>query len=241
MSKSGVMILDINSSTAGDYLKAIYQLQNEYGSASTTGLAERLHITSASVTGMFKKLAAEDEPLIHYEPYHGATLTPAGEHAALEMLRHHRLLELFLQQTLGYHLDEVHAEADRLEHVISEEFEDRIAALLGEPSQDPHGHPIPSKEGELAAPACRKLTELTTGQRARVASVADDEPALLRYVAGIGLVPGAHLAVIERAPFDELLTVKVEDRPATALGRHVTDSVCVTEADEEEQRLPRLR
>jgi DtxR family transcriptional regulator, Mn-dependent transcriptional regulator len=221
--------VDVNASTAGDYLKAIYQLQNENGSASTTGLAERLHVAPASVTGMLKKLAADEQRLIRYEPYRGVTLTPAGEHAALEMLRHHRLLELFLQQTLGYPWDEVHAEADRLEHVISEEFEDRLAALLGDPAEDPHGHPIPSKQGDVVTPGGHKLSELTTGKHARVASVSDDEPALLRYAAEIGLVPGARLLVVERAPFDGPLMVSVEDRPAKGLGKHVTDNVWVVE------------
>jgi DtxR family transcriptional regulator, Mn-dependent transcriptional regulator len=225
-------MVSIGSSTAGDYLKAIYQLQSEHGSASTTRLAERLHITPASVTGMLKKLAAEEQPLIHYEPYRGTTLTPAGEHAALEVLRHHRLLELFLQQTLGYSWDEVHAEADRLEHVISEEFEDRIAALLGDPSEDPHGHPIPSKQGQVAAPGSCKLCDLAAGKHARVASVSDDEPALLRYAAEIGLVPGAHVTVVDQEPFDGPLVVSVEDRPVKGLGNHVTGQVWVVETDE---------
>lgn len=223
--------MEIGSNAAEDYLKAIYQLQSETGYASTTGLADRLHVAPASVTGMLKKLAADDEPFIRYKPYHGVTLTPAGEHTALEVIRHHRLLELFLQKTLGYSWDEVHAEADRLEHVISEEFEDRIAALLGEPTRDPHGHPIPSKQGAVLPPVCRRLSELRVGQQARVASVSDDEPALLRYAEELGLMPGARIMVTERAPFDGPLAVKVDDRPAKPLGRHVTDSVCVSEAD----------
>jgi DtxR family transcriptional regulator, Mn-dependent transcriptional regulator len=230
------MAVDSASSTTEDYVKAIYQLQSEYGAASTSGLAERLHITPASVTGMLKKLAGDAKPLVHYEPYHGATLTASGEHVALELIRHHRLLELFLQQTLGYGWDQVHAEADRLEHVISEEFENRIAALLGEPTEDPHGHPIPNKRGEVKALPCRKLSELAAGAQARVASVSDDEPELLRYAAQIGLVPGAHLKVTERMPFDGLLAVKIESRPAKALGQHIAESVCVAEDREWPER-----
>jgi DtxR family Mn-dependent transcriptional regulator len=222
--------MDTGSGSTADYLRAIYLLQGEHGSASTTALAERLRITSASVTGMMKKLAAEDEPLIRYERYHGAMLTPAGEQAALEAIRRHRLLELFLQQTLGYPWDRVHMEADRLEHVMSEELEDRIAVLLGNPTRDPHGHPIPTKQGNLAAPACRKLSELNAGQQAQVVSVSDDEPALLRYAGELGLVPGAHLTVLQRAPFDGPLAVKVEDRSVEPLGRQITDSVLVSEA-----------
>jgi DtxR family Mn-dependent transcriptional regulator len=158
------------------------------------------------------------------------TLTPAGRKIALEIIRHHRLLELYLQQALGYSWDEVHAEAEKLEHVISEDFEDRIAAMLGNPERDPHGDPIPSKDGSMAQPSGQPLSDLQAGQQARVAHVRDDDPALLRYLAEIGIVPDATIVVAKKAPFDGPLHVQVgpkTDSPAHALGRHVTDQVFV--------------
>src|SRR5512136_2359528 len=131
-----------------DYLKAIYQLREREGAASTTGIAAALAVTPASVTGMIKKLA--ELKLVRHAPYQGVELTKAGEKIALEMVRHHRLLELFLIDALGYTWDEVHAEADVLEHVISEEFEERMAARLGYPAVDPHGAPIPAEDGTIA-------------------------------------------------------------------------------------------
>src|SRR3990172_2228408 len=159
------------SHTVEDYLKAIYGLQEDAGKVSTNALAEKLGVSPASVTGMVKKLAEDRPRLVDYEKHHGVTLTPAGRKIALEIIRHHRLIELYLQQALGYSWDQVDAEAEKLEHVISEEFEDRIAAMLGQPEYDPHGDPIPTKEGIIAAPAGERLTDLTAGQRGRVARV----------------------------------------------------------------------
>ena len=133
-----------------DYLKAIYELQLGGCTVSTSALARRLGFTSASVTGMLKKLAAQAAQLVKYRRHRGVVLTPTGEKIALEIIRHHRLIELYLMEALGYSWDEVHAEADKLEHVISESFEDRIATFLGDPDVDPHGEPIPTKEGYIA-------------------------------------------------------------------------------------------
>ena len=133
-----------------DYLKAIYELQIEHGKVSTNALADQLKVAPASVTGMLKKLAEDRPRLVNYERHHGVVLTPAGEKIALEVIRHHRLIELYLHQALGYPLDQVDAEAEKLEHVISEDFEDRIAKWLGNPEIDPHGDPIPSKDGKIA-------------------------------------------------------------------------------------------
>ena len=134
------------SQATGDYLKTIYELTREHGRASTNQIAESLQVTPASVTGMIKKLASADPPLVDYQKHQGVLLTEEGKKAALEIVRHHRLLEMFLHEKLGYEWDEVDAEADRLEHFISEEFEERIAQSLGNPQFDPHGDPIPTRD-----------------------------------------------------------------------------------------------
>lgn len=213
-----------------DYLKGIYELQEDMGKVSTNALAEKLGVKPASVTGMISKLAEDRPRLVDYEKHQGVTLTSAGRKIALEVIRHHRLLELYLQQALGYSWDQVHAEAEKLEHVISEDFEDRIAALLGNPDRDPHGDPIPAKDGTITAPGGQPLTDLTAGQKARVARVRDADPALLRYLAEIGIVPDALIVIANKAPFDGPLHVRVgskSDAPAHALGKHVTDQVFV--------------
>ena len=215
-----------------DYLKAIYELEEDFGRASTSALATALKVAPASVTGMLQKLAehsAESPRLVAYERHHGATLTPAGRQIALEIIRHHRLIELYLAEALGYRWDEVHAEAEKLEHVISEEFEDRICAVLGDPTRDPHGNPIPAKDGTVPPQATTPLTVVDAGQRARVARVRDDDPALLRYLAELGLVLDATLTVADRAPFDGPLHVRIGagGQPAQALGRTITDQIYV--------------
>ena len=213
-----------------DYLKAIYELQEDTGKVSTNALAEKLAVAPASVTGMIKKLAEDRPRLVDYEKHRGVTLSPAGRKIALEIIRHHRLLELYLHQALGYSWDKVDAEAEKLEHVISEDFEDRIAALLGDPEVDPHGDPIPTKEGDIANPAGEPLTNLTPGQTVRVARVRDDDPALLRYLAELGIIPDATLTIADKSPFNGPLHVRVGNRadsPAHALGKQVTDHVFV--------------
>ncbi len=210
-----------------DYLKIIYELQQVSGKVNTTALAERLNVAPASVTGMVKKLAEDRPRLVNYERHHGVSLTPAGQKIALEVIRHHRLLELYLQQALGYSWDEVDAEAEKLEHVISEDFEDRIAALLGQPELDPHGAPIPTKEGTVAPPAGARLSQMDVGQQGRVARVGDDDPALLRYLAELGLKPDAAIAIVGRSPFNGPLHVRVANQAVQVLGRQVTDNVYV--------------
>ena len=222
----------ILSESEENYLKAIYRLQQDSmgGRVSTTALAEHLGIAPASVTGMVQKLAAETPALVDYVPRQGVRLNAVGEKIALETIRHHRLIELYLYQALGYPWDEVHAEAERLEHVISEDFEDRVAEMLGDPAYDPHGQPIPRKDGSLPELSGIPLTALESGQAARVTRVSDDDPDLLRYLGEIGLVPGARVTVVERAPFGGPLHVRIgEDPPgaAPALGQRVTDRVWV--------------
>lgn len=219
-----------------DYLKAIYELAQESGRASTSALAAALKVAPASVTGMLQKLAdpevavAEARPvLVNYERHRGASLTPAGEKIALQVIRHHRLIELYLAEALGYEWDQVHGEAEKLEHVISEEFEDRISAFLGDPKRDPHGDPIPAKDGTVGEVCRTTLSEMDTGQTGTVSRVRDDDPALLRYLAELGIVPDAAVTIDKRAPFDGPLHVRVGagKAPAHALGREVTDSVFV--------------
>ena len=192
------------SPSVQDYVKELYKLQGA-GRASTSGLAERMGVAPASATAMLKKLAVLG--LAEHEPYRGATLTPSGERAAIEMIRHHRLLEQYLSQTLGLSIDAVHAEADRLEHALSEELEAAIDQSLGFPTHDPHGDPIPSAELELAHGDEGTLADLEPGGAATVRRVPDSDPDLLRYLDELGLVPGERVEVRARAPFEGPVTV----------------------------------
>jgi DtxR family transcriptional regulator, Mn-dependent transcriptional regulator len=220
----------MRSQAEEDYLKAIYEAQYERRDewVTTTALAHELSISPASVTEMLKKLSAPDRALVRYERYHGVQLTEAGEKAALEVVRHHRLIESFLSSTLGLPWDKVHAEAHQLEHAISEELEERIARYLGNPARDPHGSPIPQRDGAMEPLADVRLTDLPPGRRAEVQRVMDDDPALLRYLSELGLILGAHVEVVERVPFEGPLYVRIEE-PHTlrALGAEITDQVFV--------------
>ena len=212
-----------------DYLKAIYELTEDAGKVSTSALVQRLDRKPGSVTGMLQQLADKKPRLVDYERHHGVSLTPAGAQIALEIIRHHRLIELYLAEALGYEWDKVDAEAEQLEHVISEEFEDKISAMLGDPTVDPHGDPIPAKDGSVAPPSRLTLSDAEPGQPVRVARVRDDDPALLRYLAELGIVPEAVVTVAERAPFDGPIHVTVGQHDH-ALGRSVTDKVFVVGA-----------
>jgi DtxR family Mn-dependent transcriptional regulator len=211
-----------------DYLKTIYDLTASNGRATTNQIAERMEVTPASVTNMVQKLASTEPPLLDYRKHRGVKLTPEGEKVALEIIRHHRLLEMFLHQTLGYTWDEVHDEADRLEHVISEEFEERIATSLGDPLHDPHGDPIPTRELDLPESSELTLSQLRPSQKAKVQRVRDSDPELLRYLSEMGIKPDAHLEVLEYSPFDNNLQVKIEGRgEPVVLGLRVTNQVYV--------------
>jgi DtxR family transcriptional regulator, Mn-dependent transcriptional regulator len=193
-----------------DYIKAIYILGvDTEGGVSTTKIAEALEVSSASVTNMIKKLAKMG--LVRYESYYGAELTDSGKKIALEIIRHHRLLELYLKEVMGYSWDEVHDEAEKLEHHISERFEDKIAELLNNPTHDPHGDPIPSKDGVMPEIANEPLTEAEIGEQVMLGRVANQDPELLRYLEEIGLIPGIVLEVIKKAPFKGPVTIKIED------------------------------
>jgi DtxR family Mn-dependent transcriptional regulator len=209
-----------------DYLKTIYKLQQEQGKVATTVLAERLGVVPASATGMIKKLAGMH--LVIYEPYQGVVLTEAGQKIALEVLRHHRLIELFLAEALGVPWDQVHEEAHKIEHVLSEDLEDRMDAMLGYPTTDPHGAPIPTRDGTVNQPDCVRLPNLKPGQSAVVAEVSDHDPALLRYLGELGLYPKAEVSVIAVAPFEGPLTIRVGETEH-AIGREAASHVLVTE------------
>ena len=187
-----------------DYLKAIYAVGRESGEgrATTSAIAERMAVSAASASNMMQKLA--DMKLVEYTPYRGVSLTSAGEKIALEVIRHHRLIELYLAEALGYSWDEVHAEAERLEHVISEEFEDRIDAMLGHPTTDPHGDPIPSKAGLVPDDVQRRLSDVASGESVVVRRVDDRDRDVLRQLARLDLVPGAHVTVVDRGATGDL-------------------------------------
>ena len=211
-----------------DYLKTIYDLSVTHGRASTSQIAEVLEIKPGSVTGMIQKLAAADPPLVEYQKHQGVILTPDGEQIALEIIRHHRLLETFLHQNLGYDWDLVHAEADRLEHVISEEFEERIAQALGDPTHDPHGDPIPDRDLQMPSQTNTRLCDLRPGQRAAIQRVRDTDPELLRYLSDRGLIPGVRIAVLDYSPFDDNLCLQIEGQvESVVLGARITCQIFV--------------
>jgi DtxR family Mn-dependent transcriptional regulator len=210
-----------------DYLKTIYDLTRDGERASTNQIAERMAVTPASASGMIQKLASTTPPLLAYEKHRGVLLTEDGEKIALEIIRYHRLLELFLQETLGFSWDQVHAEADRLEHVISPDFAERISQVLGEPVHDPHGHPIPSRDLRLPSEeASLPLGNLRPGQQAFVRRVEDDDPDLLRYLYSIGLTPAARLLVLDYSSFDGNLKLQVGES-TVVLGPRVTARIFV--------------
>jgi len=208
-----------------DYLKAVYELERRGGgTAATNALAERLRVAPASVSGMVRRLA--EQGLLAYERYRGVRLTDAGRRAALRTLRRHRIIESYLATVLGYPWDRVHAEAERLEHAASDELIDRMAAALGDPAFDPHGAPIPTRDGAVDEPHLTPLSELAVGQRARVVRVSDENDELLRYLADLGLLPGTEVLLVGRAPFDGPLTVDVGERAQT-IGAGVARQVLV--------------
>ena len=209
-----------------DYLKVIYKLQQRERPVPTTAIAERLELSSAAVSKMLKHLAALG--LVEHSRYRGVELTEAGERIALEVIRHHRLLELYLVEALGVPWDQADAEAEVLEHVLSEDLEGRISKLLGDPKRDPHGDPIPGLDLSLEHRARLSLAELPMGVRARVLRVPDRDPRLLRYLGEIGLVPEAEVSVLRREPLDGPLHIRVgEPGMQRVIGREIAESVTV--------------
>jgi DtxR family transcriptional regulator, Mn-dependent transcriptional regulator len=200
-----------SSEAVENYAKAIYSLQHRTGGdpVATNDLADRLEVTPASASGMIKKLA--DLGLVAHVPYRGVQLTDEGERLALEVLRHHRLLELYLATQLDVPWDRVHEEAEALEHVLSEDLEARIAAKLGNPTHDPHGDPIPDAELQMPEGTTRSLADLEPGVRGRFVRVSDSDPAMLRYLSERGVRLGDALEVLDRQPFGGPLTVRFGD------------------------------
>ncbi len=197
------------TSAVEDYAKAIYSLERRSGAVSTNALANRMGVTPASASGMVKRLG--ELGLVEHRPYRGVSLTDEGRRVALEVIRHHRLLELYLADSLGVPWDRVHAEAEVLEHVLSEELEELIAAKLGDPTHDPHGDPIPTRELTIDEGATESLQSLDVGACGTFARVSDSDPEMLRFLAELGIAPGDAFEVVEKQPFDGPLFVRFGD------------------------------
>ncbi|MCC5940481.1 MAG: metal-dependent transcriptional regulator [Balneolaceae bacterium] len=219
------------SQSVEDYLKTIYKLeQDTHKGVSTSSLAEGMGVANASVTNMLKRLS--EMGLVNYESYYGTTLTDAGEKIALEIIRHHRLIELYLKEMLGYSWDEVHDEAEKLEHHISEQFEDKIAEMLNNPIVDPHGDPIPTKEGVMPAISSEPLTVLKEDQESIIIRVKNQDPELLRYLEDQGLIPGVKIKITKKEPFNGPLQLSIENEHTTTIGYGVAEDIYVMKKEE---------
>ena len=216
-----------------DFLKAVYMLQQGQERVPTSALAETLKISPSSTSEMAKKLARAN--LVEHEPYRGVRLTPGGRRVALEIIRNHRLLELFLVRTLGYGWDEVHAEAERLEHAVSERLIQRIAEFLGHPRFDPHGDPIPDPHGDIHHRKLIPLAQWKTARKGRVARLSDQSPEMLRYLEDKGLTVGATVEVVKADPFDGPLTLRVNGKEQV-IGVNVAQCVLLMPESEQTSR-----
>jgi DtxR family Mn-dependent transcriptional regulator len=217
------------SAAIEDYVKAIFMVETESRDpmVATNALARRMAVSAASATNMMKRLDALG--LVDHVPYRGGTLTEAGRKVALEVIRHHRLLETYLAEALGVPWDAVHKEAEVLEHVLSEELEDRIAALLGDPTSDPHGHPIPTKEGTMPPASERRLWDVVEGEPAAIERVADRDPSALRYLDELGMRPGVRVDVVGRGPVGGPLIVRIAGSSKEhAISRELAEVVWVS-------------
>jgi DtxR family Mn-dependent transcriptional regulator len=209
-----------------DYLKAIYELEAAGGPAGTNEIAGALRIAAPSVSGMLRRLARQH--LVTHEPYKGVQLTREGRRAALRTIRRHRVIESYLTQALGYPWDLVHDEAERLEHSASDELIDRMAAAIGEPDTDPHGAPIPTRDGTLTAePTLATLAELVEGDPARIARVSDRDGERLRYLATLGITIGAEVEVVSREPYEGPIAVRIGTR-RRMIGPELARDILVT-------------
>ena len=221
------------TTSAEEYLQAVYRLQQGGSPVSTTALAAHLQVAPASVTGMVRQL--DRRGLVDHIAYQGVTLTPAGRRQALRLLRIHRLWELFLTRALGLPWDQVHHEAHRLEHATSDDVADRLAEFLDQPQADPHGQPIPSQDGTLPHRSAVPLSQVPTGRRVTLVEVPDGDPELLRYLGQLELYPGAEIEVVVVAPFKGPLTLQLAGRQQ-ALGRALADRLLVaTTLDRQEE------
>lgn len=215
------------SSSIGDYLKAIWQLVGS-GVASTSDVSDQLSVAPASVTRMLGRLQEMD--LVRYERYRGASLTEKGRMEALRLVRRHRLIETFLLEHLGYSWQEVHDEAERLEHAVSDGFTERLAEFLGHPEHDPHGDPIPAADGTVALEESRPLSEVETGDRVLISKVSDEDSSMLDYLGERGLVPGQLLMIKEVRQVDDVVTVEDEAGSVYSIGEPLARSVFVRSA-----------
>jgi DtxR family Mn-dependent transcriptional regulator len=213
------------STAVQDYIREIYKLQVENGHVKTSTLAQRMGVAPPSATAMMKKLASQG--LVDHRPYRGVRLTRTGERIALEVLRHHRLLELYLARTLDLGIDAVHAEADRLEHALSERLEDRIDKALGSPTEDPHGDPIPDAKLRIAQSKSKRLSELEPGEEATVLRVPDGDGELLRYLVTLALIPGERLHLVQTEPFGGPLTLHTS-KGNTVISRQLGEQIHVS-------------
>ena len=229
----GIEQRDPLSAPVEDYLKAIYALGRGTGAAATTDIAQRLAIAPASVSGMVRRLA--DQGLLAYEPYRGVKLTETGRRAALRTLRRHRVIEAYLSRALGYPWDRVHAEAERLEHAASDELVDRMAANIGEPEVDPHGAPIPTRDGSVDETEYTSLADLPIGVVGSVMRVTDEDPSMLRYLAELSILPGKRITVRARAPFEGPITVVV-GKQELSIGPALASHVLISPAADRAQR-----
>ena len=216
----------MRSPSIEDYLKAVYKLEEQSGGppVSTGAVADAMEVSSASASNMIKRL--DELGFLSYEAYEGATLTDPGRTVALEVIRHHRLLELYLKEVMGFSWDEIHEEAEILEHHISERFEDRIEEMRGHPERDPHGHPIPARDGTVDEIPTRSLADLTEGDAAHIDHIADEDGELLDLLEQRGLLPGATVEVVTTRPLDGLLVVAV-DGAEQLIGEPVAQKVVV--------------
>ena len=212
------------SSSVGDYLKAIWEISRS-GAASTKEVANRLSVSSASVTNMFGRL--QEMGLVRYERYRGASLTRRGLVEALRLVRRHRLIETFLLEHLGYSWQDVHEEAERLEHAVSDKFTERLAKLLGHPDRDPHGDLIPAADGTFASERSKPLSETEAGQRVHIIRVSDESASVLNHLGDRGLIPGRVLSVKEVRSLDGVVTVEDEDGDEHPLGEALARAIFV--------------
>jgi DtxR family transcriptional regulator, Mn-dependent transcriptional regulator len=203
---SAAAVSDSLTRSVEDYLKAIYQLSPEGRAASTSEIAHLLALSPPSVTGMVKRLS--EHGLLEHVPYRGVQLTDEGRRAALRMVRRHRLIEAYLVEFLGYSWDTVHEEAERLEHAVSDTMVERMAIALGHPEVDPHGDPIPTADGSIHELACTPLSDIPVGETVEIHRVHESQPERLRYIASLGLRPGVRVTVVDRQPFDDLVTIE---------------------------------
>jgi DtxR family Mn-dependent transcriptional regulator len=222
----------MSSEAVQDYLQAIYEIEQEHQRVSTTALADWMQVKPASATSMLKRLA--EMGLVTYEPYQGAVLTAAGKTRALEMIRHHQLLEAFLAEVLDVPWDRVYEEAHRIEHALSEYIEARIDAMLGHPTVCPHGAPIPAPDGTVAARSWIRLSDLEAGQMATVSRVSDHDAALLRHVGELGMYPQTAFTVVDVAPFDGPVTVRI-GKTEHVIGRQVANHIFIEQVNSKDK------